>query len=305
MEIATKSVTAAALAIALGLPLPAHSAVAGRSIAPAQTFNVGTLKVERFGYLGLRSLIFIPALFCGSWQWNAQINKLFPDYDISVVTLPGFDGRPMVSGDALMKRAARDIHELIVTKSLYRPIIIGHSIGGTIAVYFAERYPGDVSNVIAVEGGYPEAPTQQGRDAAVAQDIKPFDGIPQSALGEALRRNMLQYTIQSKDDVATVERFASTSTPEAIVDWMRAALSLDLTPGLSSITVPFTEIIPFDKTIDPYVGYKTADAKLTTYTQWISAAPHWHVLLVGNARHFVMFDRPHAFAEALVQAMAQ
>ena len=299
------SIFAAACALLSTVPLSCEASVAQRHVAPSAVFHSGILQVERFGVDGRRPLIFVPALFCGSWEWNAQINALSNDYAVFVVTLPGFDGRPMVSGDALMERAARGLHLLIETKHLKRPIVIGHSLGGTLAVFFAERYPNDAAGIVTVEGGYPVAPTQALRDARVAQTVKPFEGIPKSELGAALRKNMLRYTITSASDVDTVERLAARSDPEAIVAWLRAALTLDLTPALSSISVPFTAIVPFDGEIDPYQGFKSLDQKRAAYARWASHARYGKVILIDNSRHFVMFDQPKLFAQALQSALSR
>jgi pimeloyl-ACP methyl ester carboxylesterase len=296
---------AAACALLSMAPLSAAASVAQRHVAANAVFESGILRVERFGASGGRPLIFVPALFCGSWQWNAQINALSSNYDVFVVTLPGFDGRPMVSGDALMERAARDLHLLITTRDLKRPIVIGHSLGGTLTVFFAEHYPNDAAAIVTVEGGYPVASTQAMRNAQVARTAKPFEGISQSALGPALRKNMLQYTITSTSDVNTVERLAARSDPEAIVAWLRAALTLDLTPGLSLIRVPFTAIVPFDKEIDPYNGFNTLAQKRAAYVRWASHARYGSVILVDNSRHFIMFDQPTLFAQALHAALSR
>jgi pimeloyl-ACP methyl ester carboxylesterase len=299
------SIFTAACALLSIVPLSAEASVAQRHAAANAAFDSGILRVERFGAKRGRPLIFVPALFCGSWEWNAQINALSSEYDVFVVTLPGFDGRPMVSGDALMERAARDLHLLIETRDLKRPIVIGHSLGGTLTVFFAERYPNDAAGIVTVEGGYPVAPTQATRDAQVARTVKPYEGITQSELGPALRKNMLQYTITSTPDVNTVERLAARSDPNAIVAWLRAALTLDLTPALSSIRVPFTAIVPFDKEIDPYQGFKSRESKLAAYVRWASRAPYGKVIIIDNSRHFVMFDQPKRFARALTSELSR
>jgi pimeloyl-ACP methyl ester carboxylesterase len=292
-------ITLLALAVILALPACAEASVAQRSVPAITSFDSGILHVERFGESDKRAIVFIPALFCGSWQWNEQINTLSKNYDVLVVTLPGFAGRPMVAGGDLMKRAAQSLHLLITTHRLVRPIVVGHSLGGTLAVYFAERYPGDVTRLVAVEGGYPVAPTQKLRDARVASSTRPYVGIAQSALGPALRENQLQYTIASKADVNTVESLAALSDPAAIVAWLRAALSLDLTPDLAHIAVPFTVIIPFDAEIDPYQGFKTLAQKKSTYVRWAAHAANGSVIVIDHSRHFVMFDQPQAFSRAL------
>lgn len=291
------------LALLCIAPPAARASVAARHVAAIATFESGILRVERFGRAGAGAIVFIPALFCGSWQWNAQINALSKSYDVFVVTLPGFDGRPMIGGGDLMNRAARSMATLIVAHRLHRPIVVGHSLGGTLAVFFAERYPSDVSNVVTVEGGMPEGPTQAARERAVARATAPFRGIPQSRLGAVLREQQLQYTITSTADVTAVEHYAALSQPQAIVDWMRAAFLLDLTPGLAKIAAPFTVIVPFEPRIDPYVGFATADAKKAAYLRWAAHARDSKVILIQPARHFVMFDEPEEFERALQAAL--
>jgi pimeloyl-ACP methyl ester carboxylesterase len=292
------------LVVLSAAPLCCGATVSERHVQPQGTSYSGILKVERFGNRDNRALVFIPALFCGSWQWNAQINKLSKEYNV-VVTLPGFGGRPMVPGDDLMARAAESLHELIVTRHLRRPVIVGHSLGGTLAVYFAEHYPNDLTNLVTVEGGYPVAPTQPARDAAVKKSTAPYEGLPQAEVSAVARKQMLQYTITQKGDVETVEILAARSKPAAIVAWLQAALSLDLTPGLKRITVPFTAIIPFDPDIDPYQGFKTAAQKQDDYTRWVENAPDGKVVLITPSRHFVMFDQPQRFEQALETAISR
>ena len=283
----------------------ARASLAPLTVKPAATFTSGILQVERFGNPAGRAIVFVPGLFCGPWVWTAQINELSKQYDVYAVTVPGFNGLPMIRGGNLMARATASLHVLIAGHHLRRPVVVGHSLGGTITVLFGETYPRDASNIVTVEGGYPAAPTQKQRDASVAQSARPYQGISQAALGPALRQNILQYTITSPADVAAVEPLAGRSDPRAVVAWMRAALSLDLTPRLSAITVPFTAIVPFDARIDPYQGFKTLQAKRAAYAAWVAHAPQGKLILIPGARHFVMIDRPREFAQALDTALAR
>jgi pimeloyl-ACP methyl ester carboxylesterase len=283
----------------------ARASLTPRTVTPASTFDTGILQVERFGRRDARPLIFVPGLFCGSWEWNAQIDSLSKQYDVLVVTLPGFGGRPFIGGEDLMPRAAASLHRLIVEKRLVRPVLIGHSLGGTLSVYFAEQYPHDLSAVVSVEGGYPTAPTQAQRDAGVAKSVAPYEGLPQNRVGEVIAKTTLQYTITSKSDVVDVQRLAANSDRDAIIAWMRAALSLDLTPALSKITIPFTAIIPFDSVIDPYQGFSTEEKKRAAYVAWAAHTPHGKVVLIDRSRHFVMFDQPEKFERALEVAISR
>jgi pimeloyl-ACP methyl ester carboxylesterase len=170
-------------------------------------------------------------------------------------------------------------------------------------VYFAEHHPGVAGAIIAAEGGYPAAPTQSERDERVAAGVKPYIRLRQVEFGPVLRKNMLQFVITDTSDVDTVEALAARSDPQAMVEWMRAALSLDLTPGLPVISAPFEEIIPFDPRIDPYQGFPSFAAKQAAYDRWVAHAPRGKVVMIDRSRHFMLFDQPAAFDRALLAAI--
>ncbi|HTU68740.1 MAG TPA: alpha/beta hydrolase [Candidatus Baltobacteraceae bacterium] len=150
-------------------------------------------------------------------QWNAQINALSSRYDLYVVTLPGFAGRVMVAGGDLDARAIRGLHLLIRERHLRRAILVGHSLGGTLAVLYAETHPHDLGALISVEGGYPVAPTVALRAQRVAAATAPFEHVTRAALGTVMRERQLQYLITRPADVGAVERLAAQSDPRAIV----------------------------------------------------------------------------------------
>ena len=209
----------------------------------------------------------------------------------------------MVSGDDLMQRAVQSLHELIKAHKLHNVTLVGHSLGGTIVTLFGATYPHDAQRIVSVEGGYPVAPTQEARDARVARVVRPYEGITQADVGRVFRVNTLQYTITNKADVDAVTRYAATGYPQGFIGWYGAALSLDLTPKLSSIAVPYTMIVPFDSQIDPYNGFHSAQEKRAAYERFVSHAPHGSVVMIEPARHFVMFDRPTEFETALLSAI--
>src|SRR5262245_22954960 len=118
-------------ACALSLLAPAISLAAGP--APA-AFDSGALAVEQLGDHG-QSLIFIPGLASGSWVWRDTAERLRATHTVYLVTLPGFDGRAPVAG-ATLETLAQDLRSLIETRKIDRPVLIGHSLGGTLGLSF-------------------------------------------------------------------------------------------------------------------------------------------------------------------------
>ena len=273
--------------------------------APVRSFQVGTVAVDEYGVPGKRAIILIPGLLCGAWEWYGQIPQLAVDRDVYVVTLPGFDGRPRQMRGDLMNDALNSISALIERRHLVRPVVIGHSLGGTMAVLYGSEHAAMIGGVIAVEGGYPYAPTAAQRMARLHNDADPFASADARTFKVILTKYMLPNLITSPADVAAVAKLAEKSSPAAAADWMRAALSLDLTPDLANLAVPLYEIVPFDALIDPNSAppSKSPAQKREIYQAWLAHAPNGHVIMVDESRHFVMYDQPKALNRALQKAL--
>ena len=284
-------------------PPPSAAALQPASSVAAESFFVGMLRVEHSGTAGRPPLIFIPALFCGASQWQREISALSTRYDIYALTLPGFDGRSRDPGGDLMNRAVADISSLIRSRHLDRPVLVGHSLGGTLAILFATQHSAEVRGVVAAEGGYPAGETNAERERSVEASTAPYRNIDRAALGDSLRAHMLQYIITRKSDVDSVQRVAARSDPTAVVDWLSAALLLDLSTELHRIESPLTEIVPFDSTIDPYVGFASKAAKTAAYEKFLAHASRTSLVMIDHSRHFVMIDQPEAFDRALYAAI--
>src|SRR4051812_33512448 len=104
----------------------------------AQTSEVGALQVEQRGERG-PAVILIPGLASGPWVWEATAARLARDHRVYLPTLPGFDGRkpqPAVTLDSLQK----DLASLIGSRHLDKPVLVGHSLGGTLSLAFASAH---------------------------------------------------------------------------------------------------------------------------------------------------------------------
>ncbi|WP_332875766.1 alpha/beta fold hydrolase [Massilia sp. S19_KUP03_FR1] len=282
--------------LALATPAFATQPVANRyaaTIAPVERFDSGVLSVERHGNKG-RPLILVPGLASGAWAWQSVLRDLAPDYTLYVVTLPGFDGRAFPPGAGL-DAARAGLLELIKARKLDRPVLIGHSLGATLAFAVAEAAPQAVGGVVAIDG-LPVFPGTEAMPpaerAAMAANMKARMAAVDPALFASQQQAYMR-TIGVRD-MAQADQLAllsARSDPAATGVYMAELLALDLRPGLGQITAPVLVLAPwFDQ--NPMYGRATPEAKAAWYQSLLAGAPHLQVLPVPDARHFVMFDQP-------------
>jgi pimeloyl-ACP methyl ester carboxylesterase len=280
---------------ALALLMPAFSAT------PTGT---GAFTVEKQGTKG-SPLIFIPGLASGTWTWKADATRLASSHVVYLLTLPGFDGRPAIPGTTLESLQA-DLQKLIEDQHLKKPVLVGHSLGGTLSLAFAADHSELVAGVVAVDGlpVFPgtenmtdRAPMAQGARAQIENQTK-------DQFAQYQQTYMARFGVVDQARAQALAELSSRSDPRAVADFAAQTLLLDLRPKLKSITVPVTEISPFYAQDFAPMGVDEA-GKTNYYRMLLGGIDKLDVVSISPARHFVMFDQPELFAKALDQALAK
>jgi pimeloyl-ACP methyl ester carboxylesterase len=99
---------------------------------------------------GQRSAILIPGFTCSGKVWDATVQKLSASYTCHVITFAGFAGTP-AEADPHLENWVADIASYITIHHLNKPIVIGHSIGGGMAMMLAAARPELVSKIVVVD----------------------------------------------------------------------------------------------------------------------------------------------------------
>ncbi|HEX3469300.1 MAG TPA: alpha/beta hydrolase [Candidatus Elarobacter sp.] len=303
----TSIVRACMLAAALPFALaPAGAAAAPLSAAPnaGASFDGGSIAIDRYGKGD--AVVLLPGLTAGPWEWYDTIRHLEAHHTVYVISLPGFDGRATVN-PPLFDRFTSDFWSFINTQHVARPVIIGHSLGGTLAILLAEQHPDRLRGIIALDG----MPIFPGMEKVTPEQRAAGAQQAATAIAAETHDQLLAYdkTYMSGPggvlDPALADQLAdltARSDPGAAAEWLREDLSADLRPDLSKITVPLLEIAPYNQpdlanSTHPY----TADQKAQYYQTLLAGAPKLQVIPLSPARHFAMFDQPQQFF-ALVDA---
>ena len=289
------------LACAIGLCAIAQLAPAQAAVPPLPTpqrsFDAGSLHVDVYGTSGRQPMIFIPGLTVGPWEWAGEIRDFSPQYTIYALTLPGFDGRTGAQSP-LFATVAADSWTMLQTHGVSKPIVIGHSLGGTLALLLATQHPDRLAAVVALEG-LPILPgsdrmTPPQREAQAASIKNQMAAATPEQFEAFSRAYTLPSMVTSSADVDAIASASARSNPAVSGEWFYEDSLLDVRPGLKNATVPILEIAPFDAAVDPKSqgSRPTAAAKQAYYASLLANAPNAKVVVVQPARHFAMYDQP-------------
>jgi pimeloyl-ACP methyl ester carboxylesterase len=287
----------------LGLVL----AVFGSIAAPAHeatVATVGTLKVERHGDHG-RAVILIPGLQGGPWVWQRTIERLQRDHVVYAVTLAGFDGVPApTDGGNLFDRADASLLQLIGQQKIDKPVLIGHSLGGTLALRFAGEHPELISAVVAVDG----LPIFPGMERVSAQQRQAMATQMQQQMAAATPAQFQAQSLGYMQKIGVIDpqlaaRYApmnARSDIKASAQYMAEDLAFDGRPGLKQANVPILEISPYNAPDFSQPPMQLSEAQKVAYYQSLLAnAPNVKVVSISPSRHFAMLDQPVKFQQVL------
>jgi pimeloyl-ACP methyl ester carboxylesterase len=307
-----KNAAAALLALGLGLAGAAVAAadpLDAKLPAQAWTKTIGSIQVQKYG-AGSPALVLVAGLGCGAWSWRDTIGREASAHAVYTVTLAGFDGVPAGDG-ATLDGAEASIAMLMTSEHLDRPVLVGHSLGGTLTLRFGLDHPDLVRGIVAVDGA-PVMPqlamaTPEQRAAAATE----FYTTVTSATPEAYAKLETQFTddyVTDRTLAAKVSTLVLRSDQKAVAEYGKELYQLDLRPQLSKLSVPAAEIAPIPGLPLPtylpafMAAMSPADrrgATLSFYQSLFANAPAVKIIPVDDSRHFVMLDQPAAFAAAL------
>ncbi|WP_340264650.1 alpha/beta fold hydrolase [Sphingobium mellinum] len=226
-----------------------------------------------------RDVVLIAGLASGPAIWNGLMAAV-PGYRWHLVHVRGFAGLPPdANADGpLIQPLADEIARYVAGAGLARPAVIGHSMGGTLAMMLGLK--GAAGRVMVVdmlpEGAAMVGGTAQGLGYLADQLSRYFTG---TQAGRAYLAQILAQTPGAKGSDADV-----------VANALRDLANIDLGPQLARMNVPLSVVYA--------VGADPAQAAGTsrTFRAAYAAKPGVRLLPVGPSGHMVMADQPARFA---------
>jgi len=241
-------------------------------------------------------LVFIPGLASSRATWQAEAARLKSHYRVHLIQIAGFAGEPVhanATGEVFVP-TTEALDAYLVEQNLTPATVIGHSLGGTMALYLAEHHGDHLKKVLIVDA-LPFYGVLMGGPTATVDSIRPTaERIRAFTTRSPNMERVIAGLVTSPDNRALVNAWGLASDPGAVNRAMADDMELDLRPGLAAIATPITLLYP-----DYQPAGMPPGAADGMYGQAYSAMPHKTLTRVDNSLHFIMLDQPTAFDTAL------
>jgi len=237
-------------------------------------------------------MILIPGLSSSGAVWDSTVAHYKERFECHVLTLAGFAGEPAIDGPYLVTEREA-IAQYIRDRHMRNPVIVGHSLGGFLALWLAAEHPELVGKVVIVD-------TLPGLGAAANPGISQQD---MEAGAARLRDNMLSSTeerrlqfqkismaqmVTAQADLDRIYGWAVASDGKTTANAMYEMLSTDLRKEVGKITAPTLVL----GTWIAYEKYATKEQIQQSFELQYKDLKNVQFQLAPTSRHFIMYDQP-------------
>ncbi|MGO8905022.1 MAG: alpha/beta fold hydrolase [Solirubrobacteraceae bacterium] len=151
-------------------------------------------------------------------NWQAVIEPLARQHTVVAPDLPGHGTSAPGGGDYSIGALAAELRDLLAALGHERATLVGHSLGGGIAMQFAYQFPELTERLVLVSSGGlgPEvSPVLRAAALPGAELFIAATAGPGRAVGSAIARGLAAVGLRPNPDVAEVARgYASLSDPD-------------------------------------------------------------------------------------------
>lgn len=258
--------------------------------------------------VGEPALLLIHGL--GSYMpvWSRNLDALAKHYRVVAIDLPGYGKSSKDNYRYSMAFFARVVDRMITLLKLPHPILVGHSMGGQIALTHALLYPGRAEALVLVDpAGFETFGEGEGSWLAEAVTKQAVEATPPEAVYNNVAVNFHDMPKEARFMVD--DRLKVIGGPDfdayayAVSRSVYAMVHEPVAKKLDRITVPTLVIFGDDDRLIPNPilhGGTTLDVARAGAAR----LPNARLVVIPHAGHMAQFERPDAFDEAVLDFVA-
>ncbi len=250
--------------------------------------NTTALQVSERGE-GDPALVFLHYFGGSGRSWDGVIDLLGGDYRCIAPDLRGFGQSAAPSDGYTLDDYAKDIAGLVVALGVRRYVLVGHSMGGKVALALAALQPPGLSAVVLIA---PSPPTPE-----PIADEQRARLLASRGSREAAERTAAELTVRALL-AASLDRFVEDqlrSSPRAWSAWLERGSRVDISARMPRISVPVCVLVGEE---DPAIPPDLLEQEVSG---GIDGA---RLELVPEVGHLIPLDAPGAVAHLIRRSTA-
>lgn len=294
--------TIAAIGVALSLPSVANTQTAPPD-GPFETRDRISVTVVGKG----PDIILIPGLAPSPEVWSRLTGRLRQRHRLHLVQIAGFAGLPPISdrGGLVAAPTAVAIAEYIRSARITAPVVIGHSMGGEVALMLGARYPERVRRLMIVDAlpfysllFDPAATSETSRPRANA--FREALLAAPAAQARAMQAASIARLTKNEAARPALTAAGTRSDRKTVADATYELMTTDLRPELHRIRVPVEVVYAYD----PIYGVPAShiDAK---FSSAYASTPQVSFKRIDGSLHFLMLDQPIKFERSVIDFLGR
>lgn len=236
-------------------------------------------------------MLLIPGLTCPGAVWDETVAHYQKQYQCHIVSLAGFGGAPAPASTEQLLRNVRDqLLAYIKTQKLQKPTIVGHSLGGFLALWLSSTQPEAAGPLVIVDSLPFLAAVQN--PTTTAEAAKPMaEGIRQQMskgkMPVAAARQMSATMITDTARISQATRWSVASDPATVAQAYYDLMTTDLRQDIARIQQPVL-------VLGAWAAYKqygsTKEGTQAVFEQQYAKLPRHQVAISEAGKHFLMWD---------------
>jgi pimeloyl-ACP methyl ester carboxylesterase len=270
------------------LPLLLASAL----FADDATYDGARVHYESYGK-GREAIVFIHGWTCDLTFWRGQA-PVYEKHRALLVDLPGHGQSDKPDVSYTQERFARAIEAVMTKAGVDRAILVGHSMGGPVALTFLRLFPSKTKAIVFVDAYIPQAPKDDAERAAMNARMAPFLKTLQEPNYRDTTGKMIESMFSGKTTPAMREeiRAKMSATPQHVVaSAMEGMFAMESFKPGESYNIPAMAIVASVRPGDE-AQLRVVFPNFRKYEAW------------QGSGHFLMMESPDRFNASLEQFLA-
>ncbi|MFN3556212.1 MAG: alpha/beta fold hydrolase [Bacteroidales bacterium] len=244
-------------------------------------------------------MILIHGMACSAEVWNEVAGYYQDRYELHLVTIAGFGNSRILEAPHTLQAIRDALIAYVKEENLHKPILMGHSMGGFLALWAASEQPELFGPIVSVDGlpyfpvlAMPGISAETAAPMAEMMKKQMQNANPETA--RAQQEMMIATMMGDADKRSMVLEMGMRSNPAVIARAMGEMYTTDIRNQVHTIESPVL-------VLGSWYGYRqwgtTLESARNGFQAQFAPIANSRVEMAATALHFIFYDEPQWFFE--------